>query len=63
MRAAVVRMVERRAAVRRASIAAALTAAGVEAVVVGEDVRASGRGIVARWWRDMTLRDAGRGRL
>lgn len=63
MRAAVMRLAQRRMVVRRERIAAALQATGVEAVVVGEDVRATGRGIVARWWRDLTLRDAGRGGL
>ena len=56
-------MAQRRVSARRERIAAALRAAGVEAVVVGDDVRASERGIVARWWRDLRLRDAGRGGL
>lgn len=53
-------LLEARAAARRARIAAALADMGVEAVVEGEDVRASGVGLMARWWRDLGLRDAGR---
>jgi hypothetical protein len=55
-------LVEARAAARRARIAAALTGDGVTAVVEGEAVLASGRGLQARWWRDLALREAGRGR-
>lgn len=54
-------MLNARAARRRAAIVAALREAGVAAEVDGEDVRASGRGLVARWWRDLSLREAGRG--
>ncbi|WP_179045081.1 hypothetical protein [Sphingobium lactosutens] len=60
MKAALARMVEARAAWRRERIAVALAAEGVEAVVEGEDVRASGRGLAGRWWRDLALREAGR---
>ncbi|MDO7834933.1 hypothetical protein Q4610_07715 [Sphingobium sp. HBC34] len=62
MRAALRRLVEARAATRRAAIAAALAERGVMASVEGEAVRASGRGLVARWWRDLALREAGRDR-
>ncbi|SEI85616.1 hypothetical protein SAMN05518849_1011124 [Sphingobium sp. AP50] len=54
MRAALVRMVEARAA--------ALGDAGVEAGIEGEDVVAAGRGLRARWLRDLVMREAGRGR-
>lgn len=60
MRAALERLVEARAAARRAAIAAALGAQGVMASVEGEAVRMSGRGLLARWWRDLALREAGR---
>jgi hypothetical protein len=62
MRAALVRMVEARAAMRRAAIVAALGDAGVDALVEGEDVVAAGRGLRGRWLRDLALREAGRGR-
>ncbi|HUD93427.1 hypothetical protein [Sphingobium sp.] len=62
MRAAFVRMAEARAARRRERIAAALAEEGVVAVVEGEAVRASGRGLAGRWWRDLALREAGQGR-
>lgn len=62
MIARIVALVERRAARRRAEVAAALRAAGVDQVAVeGEAVRASGRGLMARWMGDARLRDAGRG--
>lgn len=53
-------LLEARAAARRMRIVAALGDMGVEAVVEGEDVRASGAGLMGRWWRDLGLRDAGR---
>ena len=62
MRAALERLVEERAARRRARIAAALAEEGVAAVVEGEDVRASGPGLAARWSRELALREAGQGR-
>lgn len=61
MRAALARIAEARAARRRAAIVAGLEAAGVEAAVVGDDVRAQARGLTERWWRDLSLREAGRG--
>lgn len=58
----IVALAERRAARRRADVAAAFRAAGVGDVAIeGETVRASGRGLLARWMRDARLRDAGRG--
>ena len=54
-------MLERRAQARREGIAAALAEAGVEARIEGAAVRISGRGLRARWMRDLALRDAGRG--
>lgn len=55
------RLVEGRAAARRARIAAALAEAGIADVTVeGEAVRATGRGLVVRWLGDLALRDAGR---
>lgn len=62
MRAALEGMLARRVAQRRAAVVAAFADLGVEAVVEGDAVRASGRGIMARWWRDLALREAGRGR-
>lgn len=62
MRAALEGMLARRVAQRRAAAVAAFADLGVEAVVEGDAVRASGRGIMARWWRDLALREAGRGR-
>jgi hypothetical protein len=66
MRAAMARRMETlakaRAAARRARIAAALTGDGVTAGVEGEAVLVSGRRLQARWWRDLALREAGRGR-
>lgn len=56
------RVLEARAAQRRARIVAALAEAGVAAVIDGEAVVASGRGLVALWWRDLAFREAGRGR-
>jgi hypothetical protein len=53
-------LLENRAARRRAAIAADARAMGVEAAIQGEAVRLSGPGIVARWWRDLALREAGR---
>jgi hypothetical protein len=55
------RLLERRAQARREGIAAALARVGVEASVEGEAVRISGRGLRARWMRDLGLREAGRG--
>lgn len=63
MRAALARLVEQRAVRRRAAVAAGLAEAGLIVVVEGDAVRASGRGLAARWWRDLALREAGRGRL
>lgn len=60
MRAALTRRVEARAARRRGAIAAALVEAGVDVVIDGEAVRVSARGLRARWWRDLALREAGR---
>ena len=62
MRAALEAMLARRVARRRMAVVAAFAQLGVEAVVEGDAVRASGRGIMARWWRDLALREAGRGR-
>lgn len=67
MRAALLRcmtmLAERRAAEMRDAIARALGDAGVASVqVAGESVRASGRGLTARWMDDPALREAGRGR-
>lgn len=62
MRAALEAMLARRVAQRRAAVVTAFADLGVEAVVEGDAVRASGRGIMARWWRDLALREAGRGR-
>lgn len=63
MRAALARMVEQRAARRRAAVAAGLEEVGVAVAIEGDAVRVSGRGLVARWWRDLALREAGRGGL
>ncbi|MBV2147064.1 hypothetical protein KRZ98_02000 [Sphingobium sp. AS12] len=63
MRAALARLVEQRAARRWAAVAAALDEAGLVVAIEGDAVRASGRGLVARWWRELALRDAGRGGL
>lgn len=63
MRVALARMVAQRAARRRAAVAAALDEAGLDVSIEGELVRASGRGLVARWWQDLALREAGRGGL
>ncbi|WP_218036408.1 hypothetical protein [Sphingobium sp. EM0848] len=52
-------LVEERVAARRRAIAAAVSAAGVEARVEGEDVRLSGRGLMRRWMGDLLLREAG----
>ncbi|MFD1107487.1 hypothetical protein [Sphingobium olei] len=54
-------MLEDRAARRRAEIAEALRAEGIEATVEGEAVRARAAGLIARWMRDLALREAGRG--
>ncbi|WP_298396553.1 hypothetical protein [Sphingobium sp.] len=62
MRAAFARVLEARAAQRRARIVTALEQAGVAAVIDGEAVVASGRGLVALWWRNLQVREAGRGR-
>lgn len=45
---------------RRAEIARALADMG-DVVVEGEAVQVSGRGLRARWMRDLALREAGRG--
>lgn len=55
------RLAQDRAAARRAAIVAALADVGVAAQIEGEAVRASGPGLAARWWRDLALRQAGRG--
>jgi hypothetical protein len=56
------RLVEARADQRRAAVADAMLAAGVEeARVEGEAVRLSGRGLLRRWTSDLGLREAGRG--
>ncbi|WP_311268297.1 hypothetical protein [Sphingobium sp. WCS2017Hpa-17] len=60
MRGRLLALLEARAARRRARIVAALADMGVEAVVEGDDVRASGPGLAERWWRDRALRDVGR---
>lgn len=60
MRAMLARMLEARAALRRGRIVAAWRELGVVGEVQGEDVRASGRGLVRRWARDLALREAGR---
>jgi hypothetical protein len=52
--------VEARAALRRARIADAARELGVSAVVEGEAVHLSGRGIGQRWMDDARLRDVGR---
>jgi len=63
MRVALARLVEQRAARRRAAVAAALAEAGLVVAVEGDAVRASGPDVAARWWRELALRDAGRGGL
>jgi hypothetical protein len=55
------RVLEARAARRREAIAAALREEGVAARVEGEAVVLSGRGLRARWARELALREAGRG--
>lgn len=60
MRAALARMLEARAALRRGRIVAAWRELGVMGEAQGEDVRASERGLVRRWARDLALREAGR---
>ncbi|SCW69449.1 hypothetical protein SAMN02927924_02210 [Sphingobium faniae] len=56
-------LAEARAAKVRAAVAEAMGAAGAaSARVDGESVRASGRGLLARWMDDLALREAGRGR-
>lgn len=62
MRAMLARIADMRAARLRDRVVAALADAGVEARIEGEAVRASGRGLLARWARDLALREAGRGR-
>lgn len=62
MRAMLARLAEARAALLRGRVVAALADEGVEAVIEGEAVRASGRGLLTRWTRDLALREAGRGR-
>ncbi|WP_235523555.1 hypothetical protein [Sphingobium sp. Leaf26] len=63
MRAQLVALLEARAERRRARIVAGLADMGVPAVVEGEDVRASAPGLARRWWRNLALRDVGRGGL
>ncbi|MEC3949783.1 hypothetical protein [Sphingobium sp. HWE2-09] len=63
MKAALAALLEARAARRRAWIVAALDEIGVVAAIEGEVVRASAPGLGRRWWRDLALRDAGRGGL
>lgn len=60
MKGWLVALLEARVAARRARIVAALGDMGVEAVVDGDDVRASVPGLAGRWWRDRALRDVGR---
>ncbi|MEC3911635.1 hypothetical protein U5A82_14510 [Sphingobium sp. CR2-8] len=62
MKAQLMALLEARAALRRARIAAALGDEGVTAGVEGEAVRASAPRLSERWWRDLALREAGRGR-
>lgn len=61
MRAGLEQRVAARAAAVRARIAAATAAEGITARVEGETVRLSAPGLRARWWRDLALREAGRG--
>ncbi|WP_370309614.1 hypothetical protein [Sphingobium abikonense] len=61
MRARLERRVAARAAAARARIAAAMAAEGVAVRVEGETVLLSAPGLRARWWRDLALREAGRG--
>lgn len=61
MRARLERRVAARAAAARARIAAAMAAEGITARVEGETVLLSAPGLRARWWRDLALREAGRG--
>ena len=61
MRAGLERRVAARAATVRTRIAAATEAEGVAARVEGETVLLSAPGLRARWWRDLALREAGRG--
>jgi hypothetical protein len=61
MRSVLERALAGRAARRREAIAAALREEGVAASVEGEAVVASGRGLRARWARELALREAGRG--
>ena len=61
MRAGLEQRVAARAAAVRARIAAAIEAEGVAARVEGESVLLSAPGLRARWWRDLALREAGRG--
>lgn len=63
MRARMIRLLLAQAAWRRDSIAQAWAQAGADVAVEGEMVRASAPGLARRWWRDMELRDAGRGRI
>ncbi|WP_031297813.1 hypothetical protein [Sphingobium lactosutens] len=62
MRVGLERRVAARAAAVRARIAAAMAAERVAARVEGESVLLSAPGLHARWWRDLALREAGRGR-
>jgi len=56
-------LAEAGAARRRGAVVEAMGEAGVASVRVdGEIVRASGRGLMARWMDDPALREAGRGR-
>lgn len=61
MRARLRTLAQAAAARRRERIVAALADAGVVATIEGEAVRASAPGLAGRWWRDLALRDAGRG--
>ena len=63
MRARMEALLEARAARRRARIVAALDEVGVAGKIEGEVVRASAPGLGRRWWRELALRDAGRGGL
>ncbi|WP_096362181.1 hypothetical protein [Sphingobium cloacae] len=63
LRARMAALAEARAAKLRAAVVEAMGAAGVaSARVDGDSVRASGRGLLARWIDDLALREAGRGR-
>jgi hypothetical protein len=66
MKAQLIALLEARAALRRARIVAALGEAGeagVAARVEGEAVRLSAPRLSERWWHELALREAGRGRI